>query len=205
MTDAAFNPLAMTSLAESIVQRLMRTSPVPLGGIPRFNGAGMYAIYYTGDFPTYRIVRDRNLDGAWALPIYVGKAVPKGGRQGVEVGVDPNNTALWSRLKEHARSVDAATNLHLADFHARWLITDDIWIALGESALLRDTRPVWNAMVDGFGNHDPGQGRHRGMVPQWDALHPGRAWAARLVQRPDGAAELIAADALQYLVSRHGT
>lgn len=164
----------------------------------------MYAIYYTGNFPCYSVVRDRNMNGAWQLPIYVGKAVPKGGRQGLDIGKDPNNTAVWSRLGQHAKSVEAATNLDIFDFYARWLIVDDIWIALGESALLRDTRPVWNALVDGFGNHDPGSGRHNGLVPQWDTLHPGRSWATKLTPRQQGAAEQIAADAAQYLRERHG-
>ena len=40
--------------------------------------------------------------------------------------------------------------------------------------------PVWNSIVDGFGNHDPGAGRRAGMVSRWDVLHPGRAWASSL-------------------------
>jgi hypothetical protein len=196
--------LAQESLAESIVQRLMRDEPVQLARIERFEGAGVYAIYYVGDFPAYKVVRDQNVDGAWALPIYVGKAVPKGGRQGIDVGKDVNNTAVWTRLRQHAASVEAAENLDITDFYARWLIVDDIWIALGESALLDKTRPVWNVMVDGFGNHDPGKGRHKGLAPQWDTLHPGRAWATKLTQRPAGAAATIAADAVQYLISRRG-
>lgn len=204
MSMNSFNPLAIESLAESIVHKLILIAPVPLGGIARFRGAGVYAIYYTGDFPVYEVVKDRNAGGRWELPIYVGKAVPKGGRQGLEVGQDPNNTAVWSRLRQHARSIEAAENLRIEDFYARWLIVDDIWIALGESALLRDTRPVWNAMVDGFGNHDPGKGRHKGLAPQWDTLHPGRSWATKLEPREPGTADRIAADAIQYLRERHG-
>ena len=34
--------------------------------------------------------------------------------------------------------------------------------------------------IDGFGDHDPGKGRHSGKMPLWDCLHPGRAWAERL-------------------------
>lgn len=203
MSSDSFNPLAIESLAESIVQRLMHTEPVPLQDIPRFHGAGVYAIYYIGAFPAYEIVKNMNVNGSWALPIYVGKAVPRGGRQGLEIGQDRNNTAVWSRLGQHARSVEAAMNLDIADFYARWLIVDDIWIALGESALVRDTRPVWNAAVDGFGNHDPGRGRHSGLVPQWDTLHPGRGWAKNLKPREPDAAEKIAGDAAQYLRERH--
>ena len=204
MTDEIFNPLAMESLAESIVQRLMANDAVPLGGIPSFYGAGVYAIFYVGDFPAYNLVRDRNINGVWSLPIYVGKAMPQGGRRGLNSEGSLASQALWRRLSEHTRSIEQATNLDIDDFYAKWLILDDIWITIGESALIRDTKPVWNAMADGFGNHDPGKGRHNGLAPQWDTLHPGRTWASRLVQRPESAAQLIAADAIQYLSSRHG-
>lgn len=202
MTDS-YNPLAIESLASSIVSHLVETPPIPLAGLERFNGAGIYAIYYIGDFSAYQLVKERNINGKWELPIYVGKAVPRGGRQGIDQPPS-SNTAVWSRLRQHARSIDDAENLNIDDFYVQWLITDDIWIALGESALLWEKRPVWNAMVDGFGNHDPGAGRRQGLSPQWDTLHPGRSWAATLTQRPEGSAEAIARDAEQYLRSRHG-
>ena len=62
----------------------------------------------------------------------------------------------------------------------RFLSVDDIWIPLTESLLIERFKPVWNRVLDGFGNHDPGKGRHRGRMPLWDCLHPGRAWAERL-------------------------
>lgn len=203
MNHAPFNPLAMDSLAESVVRKLMQATPVPLQSIPRFHGAGVYAIYYTGNFPAYEVVTRENQDGRWGLPIYVGKAVPKGGRQGLEAGQDSLNTAMWSRLRQHAKSIEAATNLDIEDFMVRWIVVDEIWIPLGESTLIRSTRPVWNAAVDGFGNHDPGKGRHKGLVPQWDTLHPGRPWAQRLEPRAVGEADRIAAHAAKYLEERH--
>jgi hypothetical protein len=66
------------------------------------------------------------------------------------------------------------------DFRRRFLVVDDTWTPLAESMLIERFKPVWNRVLDGFGNHDPGKGRHQGMAPQWDCLHPGRAWAARL-------------------------
>jgi hypothetical protein len=40
-------------------------------------------------------------------------------------------------------------------------------------------------LIDGFGNHDPGKGRHAGLRPRWDTLHPGRPWAERLQPRDE--------------------
>ena len=61
---------------------------------------------------------------------------------------------------------------------------EDIWIGLAESLLIQSFKPIWNRIVDGFGNHDPGKGRYEGKKPMWDELHPGRAWAPRCKQPP---------------------
>lgn len=203
MTVEKYNPLAIESLANSIVQRLMDYEPKPIAGLEKFFGAGLYAIYYTGDSPLYEIVKNLNSDGKWGMPIYVGKAVPKGSRKGISLSQSDSTTAIWERLGQHARSIDAVSNLNVADFYARWLVVDEIWIALGESALLRDYAPVWNAKADGFGNKDPGKGRHEGLVPKWDTLHPGRPWADKLKARPEGDQEAISSDVIHYLQSRY--
>jgi hypothetical protein len=98
---------------------------------------------------------------------------------------------LFNRLKEHAESVSLVENLNVADFYCRFLVVEDIWIPLGESLLIAKFTPVWNRMIDGFGNHDPGAGRYAGMRPRWDVLHPGRGWAFKCAERPESA-ELIA-------------
>ena len=135
------------------------------------------------------------------MPLYVGKAVPSGGRRGLDVAAHTSTRALSGRLSEHAGSVRAADNLDIADFTARWLVVEDILIPLGESALIRRYRPVWNAIVDCFGNHDPGRGRVAGVRPRWDTLHPGRPWAGKYPER-DETAEDIAQDVREYLRSR---
>lgn len=89
-------------------------------------------------------------------------------------------TALFDRLREHAASIEQCRNLSLEDFQCRYLISDDIWIPLGESLAIERFRPVWNVVVDGFGNHDPGAGRRRQERSRWDTVHPGRAWAEQL-------------------------
>lgn len=195
-----YNPLDMTNLAQSIVDRMVETEPTPLDAVPRFTGAGLYAIYYGGTFPAYAELSLRNETSA-VEPIYVGKAVPQGGRRGLVISDHTTTTALSGRVREHATSVRTAANLDIDDFVVRWLVVEDIWIPLGESAMIRRHRPVWNAVVDGFGNHDPGAGRMNGMRSRWDTLHPGRPWAPKFPARAETPAQ-IEQEITEYLRSR---
>nr|VFK25955.1 MAG: Eco29kI restriction endonuclease [Candidatus Kentron sp. MB]VFK33783.1 MAG: Eco29kI restriction endonuclease [Candidatus Kentron sp. MB]VFK76380.1 MAG: Eco29kI restriction endonuclease [Candidatus Kentron sp. MB] len=179
MTDRKilpFNPLDKPHLGESVGRAMLRQSVISLGELEAFDGAGIYAIYYTGGFPCYQPISKRNRNDRFDAPIYVGKAVPRGTRKGSDLNVDPGKV-LYNRLKQHVKSIDEASNLKLADFHCRYLIVDDIWIPLGESLLIAKFDPLWNKLIDGFGNHNPGRGRHAGLRPRWDVLHPGRPWA----------------------------
>jgi hypothetical protein len=120
----------------------------------------------------------------------VGKAVPDGARKGTLLAEPLGSSALSRRLREHADSISATANLRLEDFSVRYLVVDDIWIPLGESLMIAKFSPLWNQLVDGFGNHDPGAGRHAGMRPRWDVLHPGRTWALKCKDRPESAAHI---------------
>ena len=199
-----FNPLDKRNLAASIAEALLEKEPVPLGDIDRFQGSGVYAIYYTGPHPAYAPLTAANSNGTWSAPIYVGKAIPKGGRKGAEIEDDtkPRGTSLWSRLAEHAKSIQAAaTTLDIDDFSCRFLVVDEIWIPLGENLLISRFAPVWNKHVDGFGNHDPGKGRYNGLRPRWDVVHPGRAWALKCKEREE-TASLIEGEIADFLRSR---
>ncbi|MGB4334421.1 MAG: Eco29kI family restriction endonuclease [Chromatiaceae bacterium] len=192
-----FNPLDKRQLGESVGQALLHSPPLPLDNLEPFEGAGIYAIYYTGAFPCYDLIAQRNRDGQFVAPIYVGKAVPKGARKGGEIDASPGRV-LHGRLRQHARSIEEASNLDGADFRCRYLIVDDIWIPLGESLLIARFDPLWNTLIDGFGNHDPGSGRHARVRPRWDVLHPGRPWANRCQPRQESA-EQISREAGNYL------
>jgi hypothetical protein len=89
---------------------------------------------------------------------------------------------LSGRLAEHARSIDAASNLKLADFACRYLVVTPLWISMAERFLIENFQPIWNVCIEGFGIHDPGSGRRQGENSWWDTLHPGRPFAARLRQ-----------------------
>lgn len=179
-----FNPLDKKNLGASVAEAMLEQQALPLAKLTSFVGVGIYAIYYMGDFPAYAALSARNRDGVYTAPIYVGKAVPAGARKGGGVG-EIGSTALYKRLREHAESIGAASNLRIEDFFCRFLVVDDIWIPLGESLLIAKFTPVWNVLVDGFGNHNPGSGRHKGLCPKWDVLHPGRAWAPLLQSRKE--------------------
>ena len=192
-----FNPLDKRHLGESVGQAMLRQSVIPLGNLDVFNGAGIYAIYYTGSFAGYELISESNCNQQFRAPIYVGKAVPKGARKGGDLYASPGKV-LYDRLKQHAKSIEEASNLDIADFHCRYLIDDDSWIPLGESLLIAKFDPLWNKLIDGFGNHDPGKGRHAGLRPRWDVLHPGRLWADRCQVRNESAEQIIR-EAQDYL------
>ncbi|MGI9283525.1 MAG: Eco29kI family restriction endonuclease [Endozoicomonas sp.] len=146
-----------------------------LQNLPAFDGAGVYALYlidakdtpYQGKVPADK-------------PIYIGKAVPEGWRQGRPTGEVTKK--LRQRLGEHMRSLEAV-GLGCARFKARFAILEgnglDLISAL-ESTLIREIQSLWNSSIDGFGNHDPGKGRYNQAPSEWDTLHPGRNWADRL-------------------------
>ena len=189
--ERQYNPLDKMNLGASVAEALLLRRPQPLGSIPLVKGAGIYAIYYVGDFPLYEPVSLRNRRGRFKAPIYIGKAVPEGARKGAGIRIKLLTNVLSRRLKEHADSI-RATDLCVADFFFRYLLVDDIWIPLGESLLIAKLCPLWNSVIDGFGNHDPGKGRYQGMRPRWDVLHPGRRWAEKCQPRIETREQIVA-------------
>lgn len=174
-----YNPLDKQHLAESAARALLKQEPEPLPPEP-FEGAGIYAIYYLGDFDAYQPLAEINRERMEA-PIYVGKADPKGGRRGGDWDA-PAGAALSDRLRKHSNSVTQADNLDLADFRCRYLVLDDVWVRMAERMLISWYKPLWNVVVDGFGNNDPGKRRATQYRSPWDILHPGRPWSVKLAE-----------------------
>jgi hypothetical protein len=180
VTRAPYNPLDKLNLGRSVAEALLLQPVAPLSRTVDPPGAGVYAIYYTGAFAPYAPVAAENRGGAFRQPIYVGKAVPKGARKGGLTFDASTGQALRSRLRKHATSITEARNLDLADFHFRSIVVDDIWIPLGENMMIEQFQPIWNRVIDGFGNNDPGLRRATQYRSPWDVLHPGRAFATKL-------------------------
>lgn len=148
-----------------------------------FKGSGVYAIYYIGNHQLYKPYANWNRL-SYDVPIYVGKAVPKGWRQArISDSNLSQSTELFRRLKEHAKNIAVTSDLSPLDFMCRFVIFEGAgsdMIGTIEAALIKMYRPLWNSCIDGFGNHDPGRGRYQQAKSDWDVLHSGRAWADRL-------------------------
>jgi Eco29kI restriction endonuclease len=188
--EPPFNPLDKLNLGLTVRDALLKR---PILSLPpkRFKGAGIYAFYSLDSFEPYRKLAKANRERNWAIPIYVGEAVPLGSRKGgYGLGEDPGDV-LWRRLQEHSKSIEQAKNLKLEDFRCRYLVVEDIWIPLGENLLIEMFNPLWNRLLDGFGNHDPGKGRYNQMRSPWDVVHPGRLWADKCALNPKTAEKYI--------------
>lgn len=184
-----YNPLDKKNLGVSAATAML-SSKVHKLPPSKFIGAGVYAIYYTGDFKPYTKISSMNKDD-FNVPIYVGKAVPAGARKG-GLGMDVDHgLALYNRLSEHYSSIEAAENLNVDDFYCRFLVVDDIWIPLAEFLLIEKFKPLWNRCIEGFGNHDPGSGRYNQQKSPWDCIHKGRTWAEKLKPNVRSTEELI--------------
>lgn len=175
----------LKSIVDEAIDFFVQT-PVHRLPAPRFEGCGVYALYYVGDYSPYQPLATVNRRGC-AWPIYVGKAVPEGRRKGRATG--SATTKLYGRLNEHARGIRRGADLEAGDFRCRFMILrgnlSDLIVPV-ESELIRRCAPLWNSAIDGFGNHDPGSGRYDQAPSEWDVLHPGRRWVHRLSGQPPG-------------------
>lgn len=153
----------------------------------RFHGTGVYAIYCIARRGSYSKFHQINRT-SFRLPIYVGKAVPRGWRQARNLtNRDTKTYELIGRLREHSQSIAQGSGIELDEFRCRFMILEsqeaDL-IGTVEAALIRMYRPLWNTVVDGFGNHDPGKGRYNQAKSDWDVYHTGRKWAEKCLGTP---------------------
>jgi hypothetical protein len=181
-----FHSSTFQQVVNEVLEFVASTPAQPLPPSEAFTGAGIYLLYYTGAFSPYLPIAEAN-SRTLSMPIYAGKAVPSGWRQARETV--QASVALYRRLSEHATSIRVAENLELADFQCRFVILggeESSLIATVEAAIIRRYRPLWNSVIDGFGNHDPGINRYGQILAGWDTLHPGRSWEKKWHgQRPD--------------------
>lgn len=178
--NAKFDPLDLPILSQNLRKALDQRPRTWFPPPERFDGAGLYALYYSGSLPLYAKLREHD-----DVPIYVGKA--EAGNSSYGDPPDEHKPKLYNRIVKHARSVqevaDSGGILAVDDFEVRYLLLDDVWIVLGERALLRAYAPVlWNTLAPGFGANEPGTAR-RNARSVWDTIHPGRPRAGNVCNR----------------------
>lgn len=173
MKQNHFNPFT-DEIRRQLIDAFEKEHRSPLPPAEIKYGCGVYAIYYNGKFKAYSEISNS------IFPIYIGKAVPPGGRKGggrLETIKGPH---VIKRLKEHAKSIGCSKNLSVEDFECRWLSVVESFVSTAEVILINHYQPIWNLSVSGFGIHDPGKGRYNQVRSDWDMLHPGRNWAEKL-------------------------
>lgn len=170
-----YDPLTWENLMAGLVAHFERQPSISLAAVDNVRGPGVYVLFYNGPYPAYAPI------SGTPKPIYAGKAVPEGTRKGT-VKKNAGRFALRGRLRDHHKSLAAATNLDVNDFECRALAVVPVWITLAERFLFDYYAPVWNKVLDGFGNKDQGGERKTGKASLWDTLHPGREWAAERVR-----------------------
>lgn len=184
----------LKSVVKEAISFFEKTAAHTLLPPERFYGAGIYALYYLGDYELYKPIAERNQDKI-EYPIYIGKAVPPGSRTGFDVP-DDDTEDLLGRLGEHKKSLKQAVDLNPDDFRCRFMImleNEADLIVPVESALIRTYKPLWNAkLLHGFGNHDPGGGRYNQRRSRWDILHEGRPWAFKMAKLAASREDIIA-------------
>jgi hypothetical protein len=180
------------SVVDDAIRFIAQTPVHPLRPPAQFIGSGVYALYYVGDYELYARIANLNRDTC-VQPIYVGKAVPPGWR--TARATESETPDLYQRLREHARSIQQGANLQIDHFKCRFMILSGVesdLVVPVEAELIRRHRPLWNSVVDGFGNHDPGGGRYNQARSEWDILHPGRSWTERLTGESPHREDVIA-------------
>ena len=186
-----FRAPAFESVVNEAVRFLEKTPVHPLPPRKMFIGSGVYAIYYCGRYAPYRPLAKHNKNEI-CLPIYIGKAVPPGWRTGrAKLSTSPD---LANRLRQHASSIKSGTGLDIENFKCRFIVLTEVegdLVVPVEAELIRRFKPLWNTVVDGFGNHDPGKGRYEQAQSEWDILHPGRLWAKRLRGKSTSAKKVL--------------
>lgn len=197
-----YNPLDFCALSESIARKLVESPTISLDDVREFEGPGVYALYYRGPFPAYAPLSMTNKSSRATWPIYVGRAGASTRKGEVITPDDLSGDALYKRLMKHRQSIEAAENLETSDFDIRVLIVPYLFVPLAEASAISMYTPIWNTCIDGFGNHDPGNGRYKGMKPRWDTVHPGRAWATKMENPNVLTAQEIEREALTILTAQ---
>lgn len=167
-----FDPADPSTAGRIVALTLVAQERHPLADVPNFYGAGVYAIYYRGDFEPYQALSGTD------HPIYVGKADPA---VSAEKDVVSQGVKLSDRLQDHAKNIrKAQSTINIDDFDCRFLIVQTGFQKSAEDYLIKLFKPIWNwetRICYGLGKHGDSSDTRANRRSPWDTLHPGRQWA----------------------------
>lgn len=165
-TPASFDPLSTEQIAITICETFERQPLVSMTHeIPRFEGSGLYALYYRGTSVELYLPLT-----ALQIPVYAGQALSSNSATGEKVR---ERLPLHSRLKQHRISIEES-GLPLAEFRFRALLLPDVHADLGENGLRVGYQPIWNSKLKGFGSKEQGATTRQSKKSKWDTVHDGR-------------------------------
>jgi len=160
-----YDPMSTENVTSTMCQALER-QPLTLLDQPidRFEGGGLYAIYYRGTrLRLYEPLR------SYEIPIYVGQ-----GRSETRTGsAAERKYPLYTRVFGNHRRSLTDTDM-VSEFVVRLLLTPNVHANLGENGLRVFYQPVWNTVLDGFGSNEQGPSTRKSGRSKWDTVHPGR-------------------------------
>jgi hypothetical protein len=182
---AWFDPADPVTSGRLVAAALIAQPRVSLELVQPSYGAGVYAIYYRGDHPSYAPISGTE------TPIYVGKADPASAgattprEQGSKLSARlSEHRKTIRRVEEYAASIGLSPPLHplkVSDFECRRLVTATNAQMYAEKHLIELFNPVWNSDTKicwGLSMHGDTTGRNNSRPP-WHVLHPGVSWALR--------------------------
>lgn len=170
LPESFFDPTEPRLIGHFVALALIAQDRRPLADIGKAYGAGVYAIYYTGDVDIYAAISQTE------TPIYVGKADPPANAKTV---ID-QGTKLTDRLNEHRKNIDKVDGIDISDFECRALAVQSGYQSAAEIHLIRLFKPIWNnetKILFGLGKHGDAATTRANNKSPWDTIHPGRAWA----------------------------
>jgi hypothetical protein len=161
-----YDPLGTENVTSAICSQLEHQPFIPLEPeIERFEGSGLYAIYYKGTtLPLYAPLAN------YEIPVYAGQSLSHNSRTGAAAA---GSCRLYERIRDHRNSI-AGAGLPLLEFGVRLLRLPDVHADLGENGLRVFYQPVWNKILDGFGGHEQGSTTRQSKRTRWDTIHSGR-------------------------------
>ncbi|MFE7326555.1 Eco29kI family restriction endonuclease [Streptomyces sp. NPDC057565] len=166
-TPKSFDPLSTEQISHTICETFERQPLVSmLHEIPRFDGAGLYALYYRGEEVSLYLPLN-----SLQIPVYVGQGRSSNSATGAKASA---RCPVYDRLRKHRRSIEEA-KLPLEEFRFRALLLPDVHANLGENGLRVGYQPVWNHTLTGFGGNEQGSTTRQSKKSKWDTVHDGRS------------------------------